>query len=631
MRFIVGIAAIATLLLIVGLFGPTCVLHVTFGDPLVDAFLTYVVPEQMATKQFSLVTTVYHLIVDQKNYLLGMLLATFSALFPASKLATVWFLIADVARRQRTGRDASLTVKFAQRYLEWVGSWSMVDVWLIAIFVAGIEKLPGGSQIEPRWALLAFAASALLSMAASHQLHRLPRCASRPLHNVINKENTMDSKNSNGKRRRRGVFACLVAVVASLVAGCGMFDSVGDSIAKEIANVDRTFQAAIHTIDNGRKGIEDAFERQSHDLQQCLQEMQKNLSVEARDAIDTNVQELASRTTSEFWIGMRVNIAFVEQKLISYLNAVELALRDKLEEIRQEKSLNGKTADSLVAEAIRSAGRLKLDPHVGVPTPTVFQFDYANKYGEADKLVATRKYATFDGFGLAGPEYGLSIRRANNEYEKLPDSANAVTISSDYRVALRAEWLEQHIRAGDQDVRIEADGRPLAAVVIIIGPQPVAPQRRRETRNVDLGSQTLVPVCTRGDKEFKGHGPQVDLQADLSTDGKTLKTRLYMNAVEWKNDKPCGDKTTASGYSAYRVAYTAPPGARIVEIVSPTQSNEKYLDSNCDADSILLPAGELVGAFNCIGDTKGDEAGTRTKVDAHFNRATIVLEWSPGL
>lgn len=41
-----------------------------------------------------------------------------------------------------------------------------------------------------------------------------------------------------------------------------------------------------------------------------------------------------------------------------------------------------------------------------------------------------------------------------------------------------------------------------------------------------------------------------------------------------------------------------------------------------------MPAGELIRQFECVGDTKGDEAGIKAGVRAHFNPIKIEVETS---
>jgi hypothetical protein len=74
--------------------------------------------------------------------------------------------------------------------------------------------------------------------------------------------------------------------------------------------------------------------------------------------------------------------------------------------------------------------------------------------------------------------------------------------------------------------------------------------------------------------------------------------------------------TTASGSDDYPLHPTDRP---IAAILTDTFSACTYTDSNHEEDVVAQSAGELVSQFKFVGDTRGDEAGTRTRVLLIFN------------
>jgi hypothetical protein len=56
----------------------------------------------------------------------------------------------------------------------------------------------------------------------------------------------------------------------------------------------------------------------------------------------------------------------------------------------------------------------------------------------------------------------------------------------------------------------------------------------------------------------------------------------------------------------------------ILAILSDTFSSLSYLDTNHSRDEFLLSLSDLVSKFECIGDTRGGEAGSRTGVTVSF-------------
>lgn len=123
---------------------------------------------------------------------------------------------------------------------------------------------------------------------------------------------------------------------------------------------------------------------------------------------------------------------------------------------------------------------------------------------------------------------------------------------------------------------------------------------------------TYVPPHVRGDRDFDGNGPRIFCSVTLQIrNGNELWVRIYMYAGETKSDW-----TTAAGFNDFHI-YTH--SRLITEIVSDTASAYSYTDYDHEDDIFPNSAGELVSKFNFIGDTRGDEAGTKTRVQVHFN------------
>ena len=131
----------------------------------------------------------------------------------------------------------------------------------------------------------------------------------------------------------------------------------------------------------------------------------------------------------------------------------------------------------------------------------------------------------------------------------------------------------------------------------------------------------FIPPLVGGDREFKGHGPSVQVSARLTIrNARELWATVYMHAKETTSDW-----TEAEGTAEYLV-YRHPGTRRIVRVLSDVYSFTGYTDTDHDTDYLSMPAGELVRQFECVGDTRGNEAGLKTGVRAHFNPIKIEIE-----
>ncbi len=129
-----------------------------------------------------------------------------------------------------------------------------------------------------------------------------------------------------------------------------------------------------------------------------------------------------------------------------------------------------------------------------------------------------------------------------------------------------------------------------------------------QTRNVSVrpGEVTLVPPHTRGDREFKGHGPKVTFSLQLFNSGSAVSATIRMKAEETESDW-----TTAEGARTDTV-FVPQQGWRVSRILSPTLTSHSYTDTDHGNDVFTTsgPAARL----EYVGDVEGNEAGNRTSV-----------------
>jgi len=125
----------------------------------------------------------------------------------------------------------------------------------------------------------------------------------------------------------------------------------------------------------------------------------------------------------------------------------------------------------------------------------------------------------------------------------------------------------------------------------------------------------LCPAWVGGDKDFKGHGPNVTASASLQikNSNKEVWVNLYLHAKETRSDW-----TEARGTWS-RYLWPIPSGYSIVNIVSDQSSNASYTDTNHDLDRPAVQGGSLVYKFEIMGDTWGNDVGNCTTGDVYMN------------
>ncbi|MEN0653720.1 MULTISPECIES: CC_3452 family protein [Hyphobacterium] len=208
---------------------------------------------------------------------------------------------------------------------------------------------------------------------------------------------------------------------------------------------------------------------------------------------------------------------------------------------------------------------------------------------------------------------------------------------------------------------VQVQWNPISVVVPIVAePEVTGPPGTTSVWVNGQHSGFLVLRHTGGDRDFFGHGPRMTVTSrlDLSADGTQILARLAGDASE------VGGDTRASGSSDREVIWTAPAGWRIdavqveygwweddawqqaFETALGRTATVAYTDRDHEQDFLVEGAGEggrdgiwfddatndarrramsHVEAFRVMGDANGDEAGSRTGLQAFYRPLLVTL------
>lgn len=109
---------------------------------------------------FSVLSGIWQLYLE-REYLLFVILGLFTVVLPAAKLA----LLCYAWNRPRLAHRWSL------RWLDILGKWSMLDVFVVAVLIASIQLGPLAT-IELHYGLYLFSAAVVMIMIASHIVYQ---------------------------------------------------------------------------------------------------------------------------------------------------------------------------------------------------------------------------------------------------------------------------------------------------------------------------------------------------------------------------------------------------------------------------------------------------------------------------
>jgi uncharacterized paraquat-inducible protein A len=154
-----GTIFLACLLFGAGLALP--VFSITPGAGDFTGWVRMIRPENMALIQQSVMGGIRTLWIEG-NYGLAALLTVFCLLLPLFKFSMLWGEVYG------SGPQGT----FWQRLCRIISPYAMVEVFVVSIVVIGVKGLPGGTRIDVQSGAWCLVASVLLSLVATHWLHR---------------------------------------------------------------------------------------------------------------------------------------------------------------------------------------------------------------------------------------------------------------------------------------------------------------------------------------------------------------------------------------------------------------------------------------------------------------------------
>jgi hypothetical protein len=159
----------------------------------------------------------------------------------------------------------------------------------------------------------------------------------------------------------------------------------------------------------------------------------------------------------------------------------------------------------------------------------------------------------------------------------------------------------------------------------------------------NAGSRSFLRLCPAqigGDREFKGHGPEVDARVTLqrSAGNEEVALDIYLHEIETTND------WTEAEYSRAHSLITAPSGRPYTQIWAPDNTGAfawvtlgntptygnaiiSYIDSDHALDRFFNPQW-WVSEVSVMGDTGGNDIGNCTTDDAYISvRLPAIWFW----
>ncbi len=371
--------------------------------------------------------------------------------------------------------------------------------------------------------------------------------------------------------KRVGITGLAVVCMAGTfpVGGCGI-----GGLVDPINNVANQIESAIAAIDIN-----------SSEWEQIVRDLMDELP-DAENDLKADVDEVLQRGIKATTVSVIASGDFVSRRIQEGLDRLKAKINGTPPPVYPPAFL-GFTPDALDVARV-------LDDELNAITVYGYDFDRRDPAGNQMKLFILRD-GDFE-------ECTFALTLATHYEAKINLAANGVQMSRGCAL-MQLRWDDEVI-----------------STLPILQPDPPEP----EDVVVNMQSITFRPPHTNGDKDFKGHGPYVRLEASIAGADwvvggpRALQAHVYMFAEETESDW-----TRASGTSDWEIVYRAPPGYRIIDILTPVFCADSYTDTSHSEDLVCPGNGSLVQCFRCMGDNDGDDAGVATKVSVDFAPCTV--------
>ena len=381
----------------------------------------------------------------------------------------------------------------------------------------------------------------------------------------------MDARGRAGSPRLsrldRAARLVLLVVWLGLLPGCGIVDAITNALGNSTDRV-------VATLNDGIGALGSA----SADWQRVLEETRDKLIQQGQSTIANEVSNTLNRAIGATGAEFRCNVDFLRVRVRQDL----VRIRDRL------LGLPAEAPEPALCDVVPLAVDVSLVP-ARLNHLEFFGYDFDTT---PIQVLLDNTAGSVDVSG--------TLDRPTHYHMTLNLGANGVALGPT-----------------SQRLRLRWNGKDISTIAVT---QPATPVCESKIVPFAHPPMTFIPPKVgSGDAEFGGHGPDVFGSVTLAPASGRVDVTIAMTARETRSDW-----TTASG--ATTTAFFNPdPGWRVEKIVEPASSTIHYTDTTTDRDDDFGSTGGPVSQWEFVGDTGGSEAGTRTRVTAHFVETHFVV------
>jgi hypothetical protein len=323
-----------------------------------------------------------------------------------------------------------------------------------------------------------------------------------------------------------------------------------------------------------------AMSQESRSWRDELEKLQERIAHDAQTTIKNEVQNTLVRATAAAGSNFRCTIDFIRDRVIEDLRQIRAMVTGEKASPRQPR----------ICQVVPDAIDMSFEP-------------------------SRRNLITYDGYNFDQAEIKVALQERRGDKDvNLVDVTSQLAKQTHYRMTLNLSENGVQLSPLSQSIVLNFAGGNSTIQVLQPTPEPC-----RTEATVPEFAHDYMPLWDRstGDREFFGK-VEITVRTWVAVEGRRLILRIYMKA-----EQPGDDHTRAEGTDRFDVSYDAPAGWRLDSIASQKLDQlPTFLDTDTDPNDFKRGDG-LVKSYRIIGDTVGEDAGTKTKVTAEINPITV--------
>ena len=447
--------------------------------------------------------------------------------------------------------------------------------------------------------------------------------------------------------------SCLLPIALVFLCGVGL-QSCG--IKAAMSKIDLRMAEAIHSMDKAIASLN----TQSANWQTVITDLQEEITDEMQSTLRVEIESMARNAVLTTGGEVRCNAEFMRRKLrrelIDLRNSLAQSLNRQLISIgasaHQLDLVPQDPIEPFICDVVPSAVDLSVDPERRQKVD-IYGFDLRSmpiyvsyrSYGlfQASPSVGAKEYKSEMAVRASRARRVESVTELPRVKENIKmasfnilepwrlfnqDVSGSISVLSDFHAVIDLTNAGADLPPNASEIILSWNNKLQSEIPILTQVQTLDCRTTSKPLSINLAQSYIPPFVSGGDRDFYGHGPCMSISIRLSVDAakRNLYAEITLSAYECNGDWSSRSNNTRASGSKTVVLFTADEDETITGFDAATFFSDSHRDTNHDPFKTYYAGTSPVEKIEWVGDTKGDEAETKTGVNITFRQFNVNVQ-----